>query len=93
VTAAHGAAREAVIDGLEALAAWLRANEDVPVWPHGTDVVFCPRGEDALAEVDRIAAVAGEQPEQRPGMYKVTRKFGPVSYVALVQDETARSAA
>lgn len=90
---ATGPAREAVIQGLEDLAAFLRDNPDVPVWQYGTDIVYCPRGEDKRAEVDRIAALVGRAPEQRPAQYKVTRKFGPVAYVAVTQAESTEAAA
>jgi hypothetical protein len=74
--------RSLLIGGLRALARYLEDNPDVSA-PRWTDmIVFPPDGTDdeMRAEIDRIAARIGTQPEDRTaerGHYMASRGFGP----------------
>lgn len=77
--------RQAVIDGLGELAAFLKEHPDVPVHSSVT-ITFFPRGtdEEERAEVDRVAAILGVTPtvNDRDTHYTAERKFGGVTYQA-----------
>jgi hypothetical protein len=70
--------RTGYIEGLRLLADFLEANPGAPVWKHGQDIIF---GAESREGVDAVAAILGEQPEERPHAYRVTRKFGRITYV------------
>ncbi|MEV5824813.1 hypothetical protein AB0L25_04480 [Spirillospora sp. NPDC052242] len=79
-------ARHQIITGLRALADFLEANPAVPVDEYGEDFTVYTRQADdtsAAAMVDRVAALAGAEIEDRRdrgGHYTATRTFGRISY-------------
>ena len=86
--------REAVIDGLRALADFLTGHPDMPV-PEFPKLVYLPLGtdEEGWAEVDRVAAILGVTPTSKAGgsHYVAARMFGPLQFeVAAVAAEQMR---
>jgi hypothetical protein len=77
---ARGAERTAYIGGLREFADFLEANPGVPVWQYGQDIIFGT--DEGRGGVDAIAALLGETPEERPDAYRVSRRFGRITYVA-----------
>ena len=82
-------ARTQTINGLRALADFLETNPAVPVHEYGRDYTVHARAETdeaARAEVDRIAALLGEDVEDetgRGGHYTVSKTFGRITYTAV----------
>jgi hypothetical protein len=85
-TEARGVHRDEFTSGLRQLADFLDAHPEVPVWVHGAEIHWFPKGECQRAEVDRIAEALGERPEQVLSAYQVKRTFGPIAYVASARD-------
>lgn len=88
---ATGPAREAWIQGLESLAAFLRDNPGIPIWRGGQEIQARPA--DGVAGVERVAALLGAEAERRPEAVRVTRKFGPHSYVVYAPREQPQAGA
>jgi hypothetical protein len=88
------AEREAYIDGLLALAAYLTEHPDVPT-PRYEELQLSTFGDtmaDRMATVDEFAALVGAQPQWWGGgqtHYKAEVKFGPVALfcVAILKDD------
>jgi hypothetical protein len=82
-------ARTQTIAGLRALADFLEHNPAVPVREYGQEYTVFTRTESdeaARAEVDRIAALLGEDVEDetgRGGHYTVSKIFGRITYTAI----------
>lgn len=78
--------RAALTAGLRALADFLDTHPEIPVCPHGAEIIFFPGGDDATAraEIDRIAAALDVTPTgSRGGHYTAARAFGPIAYRAV----------
>jgi hypothetical protein len=80
---ANRAERLDLIVGLQALANFLKENEEVPS-PRWIDVMVFPmesRNDAARREVERVAALIGSVAQDNTaGQYLASRKFGPIEY-------------
>jgi hypothetical protein len=88
MTYANAEERRSLIAGLRDLADFLEGNPDVPAPRQEGLMVFPPAGTDKeiMAEVDRIAALAGAEISDRTaegGHYTASRKFGRMQYEAV----------
>lgn len=87
--------RQALIEGLHALADFLEVNQDVPAPPYAYIMVFPPTAsdEEKRREIDAIATIIGSETETETAYhhYVTSRRFGPVEYRAIAIPEDYRS--
>jgi hypothetical protein len=89
ITFPHPVTRGQITTGLRQLADYLDAHPAIPVAPYGWDLIVsthCDNDPEGMAEVDRIAAILGVQPEDDTpdgGHYTARKVFGPIAYYAF----------
>lgn len=80
MTAADPITREAILRAEQDRLDWLVAHPEVPVSRWGSERIFPA----TRHEVNALGVIIGEEPVDRPGAYKVTKRFGAgVAYVAF----------